>query len=64
MSFDTCAVASTGLRVAENETSSLSRACAALGISGIASPTCSATSLISTPAPPLTVSTPSVLPTG
>ena len=60
----TCAVASTGLRGAQNGTSARSSCCVAIGISGIARPTLSATSLISTPAPPDTVITPSVLRAG
>jgi hypothetical protein len=64
ISFETCAVASTGLRGAQNGTRSRSRCCASAGISGIASPRLSATSLISTPAPPETVITPSVLRAG
>ena len=64
MSLHTCAVASTGLRGAQNGTSAFSLACAACGISGIGRPTLSATSLISTPAPPRYVITPSVLRAG
>ena len=37
-SFDTCAVASTGLRGAQNGTSARSFCCASTGISGIAKP--------------------------
>jgi hypothetical protein len=57
-------VQSTGLRGPQNGTSSRSFACAASGIGGIGSPTASAASEISTPAPPEMVSTPSVLRTG
>ena len=64
MSLNACAVQSTGLRGAANGTSAFSRACAASGISGSGSPTASAASEISTPAPPLMVITPSVLPAG
>ena len=63
-SLPTCAVASTGLRGAQNDTSAFSRACASSGIGGISSPTCSATSLTSTPAPPDSVIMPSVLRAG
>ena len=59
-----CAVQSTGLRGAQKEIFSFSLACAASGMAGMAKPSASAASEISTPAPPLTVSTPSVLCTG
>ncbi len=59
-----CAVQSTGLRGAQNGMIARSRACAASGIGGMGSPSASAASEISTPAPPLTVMTPSVLPAG
>ncbi len=64
MSFTAWAVQSTGLRGAQKLTSDFSRACASCGISGMAKPICSAASEMSTPAPPETVSTPSVLPAG
>ena len=64
MSLNACAVQSTGLRGAAKGTMALSRACASGGISGIARPSASAASEISTPAPPLMVITPSVLRTG
>ena len=63
-SLDTCAVASTGLRGAQNGTSARSFAWESNGISGMSSPRDSATSLISTPAPPDTVITPIVLRAG
>ena len=64
MSLNACAVQSTGFRGAANGNMSFNRACAASGIAGTASPTASAASEISTPAPPLIVITPSVFPTG
>ena len=51
-------------RRAERHQRRAARFCVATGISGIARPTLSATSLISTPAPPETVITPSVLRAG
>ena len=64
MSLNACAVQSTGLRGAANGSIAFSRACVASGIAGSGSPTASAASEISTPAPPLIVITPSVLPAG
>ncbi len=64
MSLNTCAVQSTGLNGAQNGTIARNSACAASGIGGSGMPACSAASLMSTPAPPEIVNTPSALRAG
>ncbi|MGN5477133.1 hypothetical protein ACTMU2_10155 [Cupriavidus basilensis] len=64
VSLTNCAVTSTGLRGEQIGSISSMRACAAAGISGMRMPRSSAASEMMTPAPPLTVTTPSVLSTG